>query len=224
MKRVGSQKIGILGGTFNPIHIGHLLIAQDAMEQARLDRVVFIPAASPAHKSATGLAPARCRLQMVKLAIRGNDRFTVDDIEIRRGGKSYAVDTVTELKRRWPRSELFFIIGADSLQELHLWCDIGRLAELCTFVTVARPGFDWRVGLQPDGTHRAGKSRLDWSRALQMVLGGKAVRNIRRHIILGHLCDIASRDIRARIACGQSTRYLVPNAVLNYIEREKLYQ
>ena len=197
MKRVRSQKIGILGGTFNPIHLGHLSIAQDAMEQARLDRVVFIPAASPAHKSTTGLVPARHRLRMVKLAIRGNDRFTVDDIEVRRGGKSYAVDTVTELKRRWPHAKLFFIIGADSLQELHLWCDIGRLAAQCTFLVLPRPGCERK---RPRLRHS-----IHW-------------RQVR-----GHLCGIASRDIRARIARGQSTRYLVPNAVLNYIERKKLY-
>ena len=198
MKRVRSQKVGILGGTFNPIHLGHLLIAQDAMEQARLDRVVFIPAASPAHKSAAGLVPARHRLRMVKLAIRGNDRFTVDDIEICRGGKSYAVDTVTELKRRWPHAKLFFIIGADSLQELRSWYDIRRLAAQCTFLALARQGCEQK----PPRLRRL----IHWQ------------------LVCGHPCDIASRDIRARIACGQSIRYLVPNAALNYIERKKLYR
>jgi nicotinate-nucleotide adenylyltransferase len=197
MKRVGNQKVGILGGTFNPIHLGHLLIAQDAMEQARLDRVIFIPAAKPAHKSAAGLAPARHRLRMVKLAIRGNDRFTVDDIEIRRGGKSYAVDTVTELKRRNPEARFYFIIGSDSLRELHLWKNIARLAKICTFVVLPRPGCKCKP------------PRLRQS--------------IRLRLVRGRFCDIASRDIRSRIACGQSARYLVPNAVLNYIERKKLY-
>jgi nicotinate-nucleotide adenylyltransferase len=198
MKRVGNQKVGILGGTFNPIHLGHLLIAQDAMEHAQLDRVVFIPAASPAHKSKAGLVSARHRLRMVKLAIRGDDRFAVDDIEIRRGGESYAVDTVTELKHRWPHAKLFFIIGADSLQELHLWRDIKRLAKLCTFLVLPRPGFERK------------RPRLH--------------RSIRWRLVRGHTCDIASRDVRARIARDQSIRYLVPNVVLNYIEREKLYR
>ena len=198
MKRARSQKVGILGGTFNPIHLGHLLIAQDAMEQAQLDRVVFIPAASPAHKNAAGLVSARHRLHMVKLAVRGDDRFIMDDIEIRRGGKSYAVDTVTELKCRWPHAKLFFIIGADSLQELHLWRDIGRLAAQCTFLVLPRPGCERK------------RPRLRQSIRLRMVRG--------------HLCDIASRDVRARIARGQSIRYLVTDAVLNYIERKKLYR
>ena len=197
MKRVRSQRIGILGGTFNPIHLGHLLIAQDAMEQAQLDSVVFIPDAHPAHKSAASLVPSRHRLHMVKLAIRGDDRFIVDDIEIRRGGKSYAVDTVTELKRRWPDAELFFIIGSDSLQELRLWRDIERLAAQCTFLVLARPVCE------------RNRPRLR--------------RSIRWQLVRGHPCDIASRDIRARIARGQSIRYLVPDTVLNYIERKKLY-
>jgi nicotinate-nucleotide adenylyltransferase len=198
MKRVRSQRIGILGGTFNPIHLGHLLIAQDAMEQAQLDSVVFIPDAHPAHKSAASLVPSRHRLHMVKLAIRGDDRFIVDDIEIRRGGKSYAVDTVTELKRRWPDAELFFIIGSDSLQELRLWRDIERLAAQCTFLVLARPVCE------------RNRPRLR--------------RSIRWQLVRGHPCDIASRDIRARIARGQSIRYLVPDTVLNYIERKKLYR
>ncbi|MGD0016632.1 MAG: nicotinate-nucleotide adenylyltransferase [Verrucomicrobiia bacterium] len=198
MKRVRSQRIGILGGTFNPIHIGHLLIAQDAMEQAQLDRVVFIPDAHPPHKSVAGLVSSRRRLHMVKLAIRGDHRFVVDDIEIRRGGKSYAVDTVTELKHRWPHAELFFIIGTDSLQELHLWRDIERLAAQCTFLVLARPGCAWN------------RPRLR--------------RSIHWQLVRGHPYDIASRDIRARIARRQSIRYLVPDAVLNYIERKKLYR
>ena len=198
MKCAHCQKIGILGGTFNPIHLGHLLIAQDAMEQARLDRVVFIPSAMPPHKSAAGLMQAHHRFSMVKLAIRGNDRFTADDIEIRRGGKSYAVDTVTELKRRWPHAKLFFIIGTDSLRELHLWHDIKQLAAWCTFLVLSRPV----------------------SKQKQL----RPLRYIHWQPVCGHLCDIASRDIRDRIARGQSVRYLVPNAVLNYIERKKLYR
>jgi nicotinate-nucleotide adenylyltransferase len=168
------------------------------MEQAQLDSVVFIPDAHPAHKSAASLVPSRHRLHMVKLAIRGDDRFIVDDIEIRRGGKSYAVDTVTELKRRWPDAELFFIIGSDSLQELRLWRDIERLAAQCTFLVLARPVCE------------RNRPRLR--------------RSIRWQLVRGHPCDIASRDIRARIARGQSIRYLVPDTVLNYIERKKLYR
>src|SRR5882724_7481657 len=106
------RRIGIMGGTFNPIHLGHLLMAQDAMEQVGLDRVKFIPSATPPHKAVDALASDRDRLRMIELAIRGNDRFEADDIEIQRGGRSYSVDTLTELRRREPRANFYFIIGA----------------------------------------------------------------------------------------------------------------
>ncbi len=200
-----SRKIGILGGTFNPVHCGHLLIAQDALERFRLDSVKFIPSAAPPHKSAEDLASARDRLQMVKLAIAGDDRFEVDDIELRRGGRSYSVDTLAELGRRHPDARFYFIIGSDSLQELHLWKDVGRLLRMCTIVTIARPGFEPTPAL---GTN----------------LDARSERKILRHIVPGHACDIASRDIRRRIVRGLSIRYLVPDRVRDYILKHRLYR
>jgi nicotinate-nucleotide adenylyltransferase len=199
------RRIGILGGTFNPVHLGHLLMAQDAMEQLRLDVVKFIPAAVPPHKPAERLAPARDRLCMVRLAIRGNPAFEADDIEIRRGGVSYTVDTLRELRRRNPGARLYFIIGADSLRELHRWREVERLVKLCTFVTVPRPGFQPRPVVDP---------KLDPATR----------RRLRQHVLRGHACDIASREIRDRVARGLSIRYLLPDAVRDYIRRRKLYQ
>jgi nicotinate-nucleotide adenylyltransferase len=204
-KTYKKRKIGILGGTFNPIHLGHLLTAQDALEQIGLDYVKFIPSAMPPHKVVDKLASERDRLQMIKLAIRGNDRFEVDDIEIKRGGKSYSVDTLTELHRRNPRADFYFIIGADSLRELHLWREVTRLVHLCTFVTVPRPGFEPKPVVDP---------RLD----------AATRRRLRQHVLRGHACDIASRDIRARVASGQSICYLVPEAVREYIRGRSLYR
>ena len=191
------QRIGILGGTFNPIHTGHLLIAQDALEAARLDHVLFIPSATPPHKALEGNVSRTHRLRMVKIAIRGNERFAVDDLEIRRGGKSFSVDTLAELRRRYPRATFHFIIGADSLSELHLWKDARRLVKLCRFIAITRPG------------HSARPARLP---------------GLRYQLLDTHPCGVASRDIRARAARGQSIRYLVPDAVLRYIERQELYQ
>jgi nicotinate-nucleotide adenylyltransferase len=199
------KRIGILGGTFNPIHLGHLLVAQDALEQMALDRVKFIPSATPPHKTAEVLASERDRLQMIRLAIRGNDRFEVDDIEIRRGGKSYSVDTLVELRRRDPKADFYFIIGADSLRELHLWREAQRVVRLCTFVTVPRPGFEARPVVD---------RRLD----------AASRKRLRQHVLRGHPCDIASREIRSRVASGRSIRYLVPDAVTEYIRRQRLYQ
>jgi nicotinate-nucleotide adenylyltransferase len=181
------------------------LIAQDALEQLRLDRVVFIPSAVPPHKEVDKLASGRDRLRMIKLAIRGDDRFEVDDMELRRGGKSYSVDTLAEWHRRDPRADLYFIIGADSLRELHLWREAQRLVRLCTFVTVPRPGFEPEPVVDPR-------------------LGGATRRRLRQHVLRGHACDIASRDIRARVASGRSVRYLVPDAVREYIRRHRLYR
>jgi len=203
MKR--RERVGILGGTFNPIHLGHLLIAQDAMEQLGLDRVKFIPSATPPHKTVEKLASERDRLRMIVLAIRGNARFEADDIEIRRGGKSYSVDTLTELRRREPRTNFYFIIGSDSLRELHLWREVQLLVTLCTFVTVSRPGFEPKPVVDP---------RLD----------AATRRRLRQHVLWGHACDVASRDIRARVASGRSIRYLVSDAVHAYIRRRRLYQ
>ena len=199
------KRIGVLGGTFNPIHVGHLLMAQDALEQMGLERVIFIPSATPPHKTVDKLASARDRLQMIKLGIRGNSRFEVDDIEIDRGGKSYSVDTLTQLKHRHSHADFFFIIGADSLRELHLWREVARLVNLCTFVTVPRPGFDPKPVVDP---------RLD----------AATRRRLRQHVLRCHACDIASRDIRARVSVGQSIRYLVPEAVRLYIARRRLYR
>ena len=190
-------RIGILGGTFNPIHLGHLLIAQDAMEIARLDRVLFIPSATPPHKALEGHVSAAHRLRMVKLAIAGDKRFAVDDLEIRRGGRSYSVDTLPEMRRRYLRATFYFIIGADSLSELHLWKDARRLVKLCRFIAVTRPG------------HTARPARLP---------------GLHYRLLDTHPCGIASRDIRTRAARGQSIRYLVPDATLRYIDRQKLYQ
>ena len=188
------QRIGILGGTFNPIHLGHLLIAQDALEQGRLERVKFIPTATPPHKVVPDLASAQHRWQMVRRAIRGNARFEADDIELERGGVSYSVETVRELQRRHPGVRFCLIIGADSLQELHMWREAAWLARECEFIVLARPGYPARSRLRLKST-----------------------------LVNGHLCEIASREIRARVAGGKSIRYLVPGAVFRYIHAHQLY-
>ena len=131
---------------------------------------------------------------MLQLALAGNPRFTADDVELRRGGKSYSIDTVVELQRRQPRAEFFFIIGSDSVQELHRWKEADRLVRLCRFIVLARPGF--------------------------RVTGPLARRC---KVVTGHLCEIASREIRQRVRRGESIRYLVPDAVFRYIHARKLY-
>ncbi|MEI8314045.1 MAG: nicotinate-nucleotide adenylyltransferase [Verrucomicrobiota bacterium] len=189
--------VGILGGTFNPIHLGHLLIAQDALEQCRLERVVFIPTAKPPHKSLAGNVSAAHRLNMLRLGVAGDKRFAVDDLEMRRGGKSYSVETVEELQRRQPAAVFSFIIGADSLAELHLWRDAERLVRLCRFLVFARPGY--------------------------VAQPAASLTGLRYKLFSTHPAEISSREIRGRVARGQSIRYLVPDSVRQYIERHQLY-
>lgn len=197
--------IGILGGTFNPIHNGHLIMAQDALEQFGLSRILFIPCAGPPHKAPNDLAPAEARLAMVARAIEGDERFELSRLEIDRGGTSYAIDTVRALREQYPGHRICFVIGADTLPELHTWKDIEELLDLCEFVTLARPGFSERNLVE--GLH------LPESRANELL----------ERVAVGHQVDISSSDIRRRVAQGQGIRYLVPRSVEMYIELSQLY-
>jgi len=198
--------IGILGGTFNPVHIGHLIVAQSAVETFDLSKVVFIPCAQPPHKGSSGLAAARHRLAMIEAAIEGDLRFEVSDMEIKRGGVSYAIDTVRELRQVHPESNVYFIIGSDTLPELHLWKDAYDLLKLCAFVTFARPG-------RNAGPPRPEDLHLDPPWPAELL---KCYSSFR-------LVDISSSDIRYRMAEGMSIRYLVPPAVEMYIAEHRLY-
>jgi len=202
-----TSRLGILGGTFNPVHLGHLIMAQDALECFDLSQVIFVPCSKPPHKPASGLAPARHRLAMLEAAIGGNPHFEVSDLEIRRGGVSYTVETMRAIAAAHPGVELCFIIGADSLPELHLWKDIDALLEICRIVTIARPGIDLAQTLT-DGPES----------------DDVRVRRLRADIRAGHLVDVSSTDVRRRVAEGMSIRYLVPPAVEEYIGEHSLYR
>lgn len=202
-----TSRLGILGGTFNPVHLGHLMMAQDALERFRLDRVVFMPCARPPHKAARDLASDEDRLAMLRLAVRGDPRFTVSDLELRRGGISYTIETIRALQRRRPDVRWHFIIGSDSLFELHGWREIGELLRRCVFLTLERPGYS---------PARMTARRL----RLPEPWPGRLARNVFR----GHVMDISSTEVRARAASGASIRFLVTPAVAGYIRRRKLYR
>jgi len=207
MKSAFRNAIGILGGTFNPVHIGHLLLAQSAVETYDLSTVILVPCNLPPHKPAFNLIPERHRMAMIEAAIEGDIRFSVSDMEIRRGGISFAVDTAAELRRQMPETDLYFIVGADTLPELHLWKDIYTLLSLYTFAPFTRPGI-------PVETFSHEQVQLDapWpARLLKNVTTGRGV-------------DVSSSDIRHRIAEGMSIRYLVPAAVEMYIAEHSLYR
>lgn len=206
MDIASGNAIGILGGSFNPVHLGHLLLAQSALETFELAMVLFIPCAIPAHKDPSTLLDAKHRLAMLEMALEDALEFEVCDIDIKRAGTSYAIDTVSELRSAYPGTQFFFIIGADTLPELHLWKDIGRLLTLCEFIIFDRP-------------RGAVGSIAPESLRLEDPWPERLLRNVMRT----RLIDISSSEIRRRIAEGMSARYLVPPSVEMYIAEHNLY-
>ena len=198
------RRLGILGGSFNPVHLGHLIMAQDALELFELSNVMFIPCAHPPHKPRADLAPDAHRLAMLESAIEGDLSFEVSDLELRRGGVSYTVDTLRDLAAHHPGTELCFIIGTDSLAELHLWREVETLLTLCRVLTIARPGTDPAA----------------WGACLPAPWRERLTADVR----VGHSLAVSSTDIRRRVAEGQSIRYLVPAGVEMYITEHSLYR
>jgi nicotinate-nucleotide adenylyltransferase len=188
------MRIGVFGGTFDPPHTGHLIVASAAFDALRLDRLLFVPAAVPPHKLGVVVATPEQRLEMVRRAIAGDPRFEVDDMELRRPGASYTVDTLRALREREPGSEIFFLLGADQLRELDTWRDPEEVSRLACLAVLNR-------GDEP--IPDAGRYRI-----LPV-----AVPRI----------DIAATEIRRRVRAGESIRYLVPEAVRAFVEVEKLY-
>lgn len=188
------MKIGILGGTFNPIHIGHLILAEEAGEKLSLDRLIFVPAYLPPHKDNSGIAPAGERLKMVRLAIKDNRNFFVSDIEIRRDGRSYTIDTLKGFKKNYPKDDLYFIIGSDLLKYLEEWKELNEIISMVKFITATRPGYP-----------------------LEKIPSYIKTMEIRA-------VDVSGFEIRSRIAQGKSFRYLVPESVFNYISKNGLYK
>jgi len=191
-------KIGLFGGTFDPVHIGHLAAARDAAGELNLDRVFLIPAARAPFKEERLAAGGDERLAMLRIAVGHDPLFEVSDFELLRGGISYTIDTVRHFREHLPDAELFLIIGADQWGHLGEWKEIREIAKQVTFVVVERPGSE--LGPEPGGIED-----LRWVRCE------------------GHHLDIASSDIRARLQAGTSVDSLVPPAVAAHIQERKLY-
>ncbi len=192
------RRLGVLGGTFDPVHIGHLLLAQYVQEKMRLDAVLFIPAADPPHKEGrTDMAPAAARLAMVELAIQGFPRFRASRIELDRSGKSYTYDTLEKLRADCPGSELYLILGSDNAAQMSTWYKPNGILELCTVVAGSRPTTSVQV---------------DSALAQRMVA------------INSPVIEVSSTQIRRRLSQGLSIRYMVPEKVEGYIEEKGLYR
>lgn len=201
------MRIGIYGGSFDPVHYGHLLLAECCREQCHLDRVWFLPAAVPPHKKNRSLAAAKARVEMLELAIAGHDAFRVSTLELDRGGVSYTVDTLQQIKYEQPGSKLFFLMGADSLADLPTWREPQRICQLAIPVVV----------------HRARSAAPDWT-SWRGILEPGRLEEIRQHAVTMPIVELASTDIRSRVRRGRSIRYRTPRAVEKYIETNQLYR
>lgn len=200
------MRIGIFGGTFDPVHLGHLILAEQSREQARLDQVWFVPAARPPHKQDQSLSSFDRRAEMLALAIAGQPVFRVDDLERRRPGPSYTIDTLTEIHQRHPNDELFLLAGSDVLPDLASWREPGPIIELAGLLIAARPG--WPI----------------WPHdQLLAALNLPKPDALRFQVVYAPLISISSRDLRQRVSQGRSLRYLVPPAVDAYIEAHRVY-
>jgi nicotinate-nucleotide adenylyltransferase len=212
------MNIGLMGGTFNPVHLAHLRIAEEARDECRLERVLFIPAADPPHKPLAGEVSFARRCEMVRLAIAGNPAFELSDIEGQREGKSYSVDTIGFFHTQRPEDKLFFIIGSDSFFEIGLWHRYAEIFRLCSLIVVERPG---RPVADPLGALpvaiRGEFSYTDAPGRLKHA-SGQCV-----HILKGRPLDISSTAIRGLVAAGSPITRLVPPAVEAYIKSQRIY-
>ena len=197
------MRLGVFGGTFDPVHTGHLVAAETALEAADLDSVMFVPAGEPWLKDGEVVGTKRDRMRMVELAIEGNDRFMPSDMELQRPGPTYSVDTLEELRNQRPGDQLFLIAGMDALADFGRWSRPQRVIELATLVGVARPGHGRLDRVQLDG-----------------IRPGAAGQVI---VAEGPLLDVSATDLRQRFIRGASVRYLVPEAVERYIYENGLY-
>lgn len=195
--------MAMLGGTFDPIHIGHLAIAEDVRVALQAERVLFVPAAQQPFKAGYCHSSAADRLRMVELAIANNPAFAVSDRELRRGGISYSVDTVAEIRAETPQTEIYFIVGADAAEGLPRWRNIDRLLTLCSFVIVQRPGYTLDIA------------------QLRAELNTTPDRII---MIDGPAFDISASELRERLQTNRPARYHLPPAVWRYIQQHGLYR
>ncbi|MBN1909424.1 MAG: nicotinate-nucleotide adenylyltransferase [Pirellulales bacterium] len=200
------MRLGLFGGSFDPVHYGHLLLAESAREQLELEQVLFLPAAVPPHKLDRTLSPVEQRIEMLELATAGHEAFAVSDFEARQEGVCYTVDTLRHFREADPEGDLFFLLGADMLHDLPNWRNPTDVCELAIPVGVRRPGSP-----EPDLTVLAG------------VVSPARLEEIQRQHVEMPAVDLSSTVLRQRAARGQSIRYQTPRAVERYIQVQGLY-
>ena len=199
------MRIGIFGGTFDPVHMGHLILAEQCRDQAKLDEVWFLPSYHPPHKAADAVTRFEQRCDMIELAIAGHPSFRLDRIEKELPPPSYTAETLAELRRRHADHEFFLLMGSDGLPDLPMWYQPVRVVEQAGLVVVPRPGV------------------MLWTADRLATALGLDVEQVRLRFVACPMIEIASRELRRAIADGMSIRYMVPRAVEEYIRDRKLY-
>lgn len=192
---MGNVRLGVMGGTFDPIHFGHLVAASEAMAHFKLDKVIFVPTGEPWQKQE--ITASEHRYKMTQLAILGNPDFEISDLDVKRPGPTYTVDTLRDLSAEHPNADLYFITGADAISQIQTWKDVDQIWGLARFVGVSRPGHDLEVPKSPQG----------------------AISLLEIPALA-----ISSTDIRGRVKAGKPIDYLLPDSVIGYIEEHNLYQ
>jgi nicotinate-nucleotide adenylyltransferase len=205
------MRIGIYGGSFDPVHLGHLIAAESAREQASLDRVIFVPAAQSPHKTYRTPAAAADRLAMLELATSGHPAFEVSSVELERGGISYTVETLAEMRARFPDDQLVLLLGPDAVRGLATWRGPRRIAELAELVTISRSGLDDEDQLRNDAT-------------LRELLGATVLERCLDSCVRMPAVGVRATAIREAVRAGRSIRYLVPAAVATFIQQHGLYR
>lgn len=224
------MRIGIMGGTFDPIHLGHLRAAEEIYWAFGMDRIIFVPAARPPHKEEARVASAIHRYEMVSLATVFTPYFTVSPIELQREGKSYSVETVREIQRQTgPQTALYFIVGVDAFLEMSEWREAKELLTLARVIVTARPG--WRLDeverlLTPDQRRLLGHPTFKYLKVSEIEPERVEGELVPRQVLLVEVVslDIASREIRQLVEEGRSIRHLVPDTVAAYMAKNRLYQ
>ena len=194
-----SMRLGVMGGTFDPIHHGHLVAASEAAHRFELDEVVFVPTGQPWQKAGRKISPAEDRYLMTVVATASNPQFNVSRVDIDRGGPTYTIDTLRDLREEYPNAELFFITGADALSSIMSWHDWDKMFDLAQFVGVTRPGYELTEDMLPADIQE------------------------RVHLLDIPAMAISSTDCRTRAAEGRPVWYLVPDGVVQYIAKHELY-